>query len=108
MRTADFPFDFELDPYEQALEDELERLDQEGLLVIRPLTLEEKKMYQQAAANTLQALREGKRSLIERRSKYSDSSEELMSWLSPAAQEKLKQKLQQQTAAASHKKLAVA
>ena len=37
MRTANFPFDFELDPYEQALEDELERLDAAGLLVVREL-----------------------------------------------------------------------
>ncbi len=101
MRTADFPFDFKLDPYEQALEDELERLDQEGLLVVRPLTLEEKNMYQQAAANTLQLLREGKRWMVERRSKYADSSEELIAWLSPAAQEKLKQELKKKTFSSS-------
>lgn len=93
MRTADFPFDFKLDPYEQALEDELERLDQEGLLVIRKATPEERAMYHQASVNTRKALREGKRWMVEHRSKYANSSEELMSWLSPAAQEKLKQQL---------------
>lgn len=92
MRTADFPFDFELDPYEQALENELERLDQEGLLVVRKATPEERAMYHQTSINTRKALNEGKRWMVERHSN-SDSSEELMSWLSPIAQQALKESL---------------
>ena len=106
MRTADFPF--ELDPYEQALEDELERLDQEGLLVVRKATPEEQAIYHQASVNTLKALREGKRWMIERPSIYADSSEELMSWLSPAAQKTLKQSLKKKAATAAQKELAPA
>ncbi|MBX9743052.1 MAG: hypothetical protein K2W99_05905 [Chthoniobacterales bacterium] len=78
MRTTDFPFDFELDPCEQALEDELERLDQEGLVVVRKATPEKRAMYHQASVNTRKALREGKCWMIERPSIYADSSEELM------------------------------
>ncbi|HLB32681.1 MAG TPA: hypothetical protein VJK54_00435 [Chthoniobacterales bacterium] len=104
MKTSDFSFD--LDPYEQALEDELERLDSEGLLVVKKLTPEEKNMYQQTAANTLKLLREGKRWMVEHHSD-TDSSEELMTWLSPAAQEKLKEKLKKQTIAPNNELAAV-
>ncbi|MFZ4116754.1 MAG: hypothetical protein ACOYK6_08575 [Chthoniobacterales bacterium] len=49
-----------------------------------------KKTYQQAAVNTLQLLREGKCWIVERPS-TSDSSEELITWLSPEAQAALKE-----------------
>jgi len=85
------------------LEDELERLDAAGLLVVRELTPEERAMYHQASINTRKALSEGKRWMVERRSKYADASEELMSWLSPAAQEKLKQELKKRKSATQEK-----
>ena len=59
-------------------------------------------MYHQASVNTRKALSEGKRWMVERHSTR-DSSEELMSWLSPAAQEKLKQELKKKKAATQEK-----
>lgn len=102
MKPLDSYFYFELDPYEQALEDELERLDAEDLLV-STLTPARRKEIQQTATNTLKALREGKRWMVERHSKYANASEELMNWLSPAAQEKLRQELKKRASATQEK-----